>query len=344
MTLAAPDRRTEALDDLVARGETGAALALALELIGAYAAVQDFASAERLRDRIYDIDPLALGEILKAGEIIDGAKSRGLDAGKLAPLGALTAGLSSAETHALYYALQERRLSPGEVLFRQGDLLQQLFFVQQGRLRLLCRQREGEREIAILEPGDIAGEETFFGVTLSTVSLAAVSDATLAGLPKKILEQWDSAHPALKGKLQLYCQQRRKRFEPQDPGQAGRRFDTRSPLGGSVVFQLLGPEGQPLGKPLRGEMADISRSGVSFFIKTAMPRNAELLLGRRLGLQFSRGAPSPHGRAIRASGRVVAVQHQMFNDYSVHLRLDAPLDEPLPLGKTAAANPPKAGA
>jgi len=330
-------RRESTIDALVQRGETSAAIALVLELITALAAARNFAKAELLRDRLYEIDPMALQEILKAGEIIEAEKSRGLDTRTLSHFGALTENLSSAETNALYYALKERQCHPAEVVYRQGDRLQHLYLVQSGQLRLLCRQGSREAEIAMLQPGDIAAAETFFSATLSTMSLVSVSAATLFFLEKEVLHGWETDVPALRSKLLQFCQKHRK--VPGAPGTSNpeRRNASRFALSGSILFQVLGPDGQAIGKPLRGELADIAPGGISFFFKTAVPRHAELLLGRQLGVRFTLPAGQEKGRVIQASSLVVGVQHQMFNDYSVHLRFTRPLEQACLMGLTEVA-------
>ena len=57
-------RREALLEELIRRGDTSGAIRLLLELIAAHAKRGAFAKAETLRERLYDIDSMALTEIV----------------------------------------------------------------------------------------------------------------------------------------------------------------------------------------------------------------------------------------------------------------------------------------
>ena len=51
-----------------------------------------------------------------------------------------------------------RRFVAGDVLFREGDVGNEAFLLQEGRVRLLKRVRTVERSLMVLKPGDLFGE------------------------------------------------------------------------------------------------------------------------------------------------------------------------------------------
>ena len=81
-----------------------------------------------------------------------------------------------------------------------------------------------------------------------------------------------------------------------------------------------------MGKPFRARLSDISVGGLSFYIKIPKKEVASSLLGRSLNMKFI----LPTGRTedkIDQNGTVVAVHSQHFDDYSVHIKFDAMLNE-----------------
>ena len=78
-----------------------------------------------------------------------------------------------------------------------------------------------------------------------------------------------------------------------------------------------------LGKPFRGDMADLSNTGLSFYIK-ATDKSARLLLGRRLKIDARLELGGKRQRLER-TGVVVAVTPLFFGDFSIHLKFDQPL-------------------
>ena len=68
--------REEQIFQLAAGGDTEAAKNQLFDLIVASARKKDFFNAERLRERIYEIDPMALMEIIQANDIIEEEKSQ----------------------------------------------------------------------------------------------------------------------------------------------------------------------------------------------------------------------------------------------------------------------------
>ena len=77
-------------------------------------------------------------------------------------------------------------------------------------------------------------------------------------------------------------------------------------------------------KPFRGELIDISASGLAFIIKTTEKSTARML-GRKLNMDLS-FAELESDLEFNRGGTVVAVISQPFNEYYIHAQFDKNLD------------------
>src|SRR6476620_9599509 len=74
-----------------------------------------------------------------------------------------------------------RRFTPGQILFREGELGSEAFLLQEGRIRLIKRVRAVERSLMVLRPGDLFGESAFIaGAPRSSTAIALSDVAALA--------------------------------------------------------------------------------------------------------------------------------------------------------------------
>jgi CRP-like cAMP-binding protein len=74
-----------------------------------------------------------------------------------------------------------RRFAAGEVIFREGELGQEAFLLQEGRVRLLKKVRTVERSLMVLKPGDLFGESALVqGATRSSTAIALTDGVALA--------------------------------------------------------------------------------------------------------------------------------------------------------------------
>jgi len=315
------DTRETQIDDLVAAGDTDAAVKLVFELLVAYAKKKNFKKAEELRDRLYDVDAMALTEIVKAGEIIEQEKSESIDQDHLEVWPELYDKLNSEESSALFYAQEEVSYEADETIFAQGQENTNLYFITQGSLKLVYRDGERETLIKTLKKGDLAGHTTFFTISICTTSLITLSNVKMSVLPQAALEPWRNDFPALKSKLEDYCLKLEKSRDIIKAKGIERRKHPRFDVNGKILIQLLNRKQQPMGKPFKGVFADISEGGLCFYIITSKQETARMLLGRRLGLTFlipTRAAPLK----TLQHGTVLCVNYQLKNEYSIHVSFD----------------------
>ena len=74
-----------------------------------------------------------------------------------------------------------KRLTAGQVIFREGEPGREAFLLQEGRVRLIKRVRTAERSIMVLRPGDLFGESAFvLGATRSSTAIALSDGVALA--------------------------------------------------------------------------------------------------------------------------------------------------------------------
>lgn len=71
-----------------------------------------------------------------------------------------------------------RTLKPGDVLFNEGEMAESLFIVQKGQLRLFLKKGRGFVDIAVLHPGEVLGEMSYFDEKSRTRSCSASAIVT----------------------------------------------------------------------------------------------------------------------------------------------------------------------
>jgi len=325
------DEREALIEKHIAAGETEAAVQLIFELIVANAKQKNFKQAEALRDRLYDVDAMALTEIVKAGEIIEQEKAESIDQDHLDVWPELYDRLSGEEANALFHAMEEVTYEADQTVYAQGQENRKLYFITEGSLKLVYRDGEQENLLKTLKKGDLAGHSTFFTISMCSTSLVSLSTVKMNVLSRDVSDAWEKDFPALKSKLEDYCLKLEKAKDIIKEKGMERRKQERFVVKGKILVQLLNKKRQPMGKPFKGDFSDISEGGLSFFIITSKRETARMLLGRRLGMKFlipTRAAPLKTFQ----QGTVICVNYHLKNDYSIHVSFD---DE-LPAGIAGA--------
>ena len=149
----------ELIEQYLGEGNTEAAVQLLSELIVKSAREKNFQQAEALRGRLFEVDSMALREIVKTGEIIETEKSKAIDKGHLETWSELYASLVAAETNALFYGMQPEEVPANHMLVKQGDICSRLYFIDEGRLKMFYRQDDKAILLKTLGPGDLVGED-----------------------------------------------------------------------------------------------------------------------------------------------------------------------------------------
>lgn len=315
--------KLEALvDQCVQQKDTEKACKIIFDLIVDYAKDKDFVKAEALHNRLYDVDPMALTEIVRSAEIIEEEKNVSLDREHLEIWSDLYNSLTTAESNALFYSMKTKTFETDEPIMEQGKFNNRLYFINKGEVKALYKQEDKEFLIATLGPGNIIGQNPFFSATVCTVSLIAMLRTKVAFLEADVLKKWKNDVSALESKLFDYCLKNdavRKQLENKN---IERRVDKRVAVSGKVEFLLMDHSGKSMGRRYAGELSDISAGGLSFIIKSSKKESIRMLLGRRLQVSFGLPMKKQNYRHVDQGMTVIAAQSQVFDDYSIHLKFD----------------------
>ncbi|PIE56653.1 MAG: hypothetical protein CSA34_03320 [Desulfobulbus propionicus] len=282
---------------------------------------KDFAAAERLRDRIYEIDPMALTEIIRSGEIIEQEKNGAIDENDFTIWRGLVDQLSSEEYSQLYHELYEKEYQAEEIVIKQGAKNDSLFFINSGSVKISHMKGERELFITSLNRGELAGEN-FFTASYWTVSMTTLTPARIACLKQDSLKKLDEILPGFKRKLQDYYEQQNSIKNSRDKKKLDRRNYERFTLSRKIQVQLADPVGKPIGRGFRAELCDISRGGLAYLIRISNQHNTRLLLGRKMKVLLPIAAED--GDQLQLDGLIIGVQpfNLLARDYSIHFRFD----------------------
>ncbi|MDB9822837.1 Crp/Fnr family transcriptional regulator [Deltaproteobacteria bacterium] len=320
-------QQEELIEQYINEGNQEEAAKALFDLIVVYAKKKDFSKAEALRDRLFEVAPMALNEITKSGDIIDEEKSSSIDEDHRETWSELYDALKTEEVNVLYFAMKENSYDKDKAVYSVGDRNNNLYFVDKGELKMVYTKEDEEILIKNLGPGDLTGEDTFFYTTaFKTVSLITCSQAKLHYIEKGILEKWQEKFPGIESKLYEYCRKSGRVHDLLEKKGLDRRIQKRLGISGRVTVQLLNASGGPSGKPFAGGLSDISVNGLSFSVKISKKETARKLLGLKLNMKFALpGAEAP--QKTDQNGTLVGIGYPVFADYSIHVRLDKPFDE-----------------
>ena len=319
--MAEPDPQEKLLERYIQENQKELAVKLVFDLIVKYAQANHFAKADALREKLFEVDSMALDEIVKSGEIIETAKIAAIDPDHKQVWSHLYDHLTKEETVALYDGMQNARYEAEQIIFRQGQMNSNLYFINAGETKMFYHKDKHGVLLKSLGPGDIAGEDTFFSNSICTTSLMAHSAVKVNFLEKTVLQKWRAEEPHLANQLQDYCLQLEPIKELLQKKELERRAHRRYALSGNAIVRILD---RPAMRVFKSDLSDISTSGISIIMNTSS-EGAELLLGCRLNLKFVLTETLPKIR-IDQTGRIVGVHSRLFNEYLVNVKWDEPLD------------------
>ncbi len=286
---------------------------------------KDFETAELIRDRILEVDPNALAELIKAGEKIEQEASTSINSHHISIWQDLYDSLSTDEFNALYFALESRSFSPGVVIVEQGAIRPELYFINSGEARLSCWRDKEEIFLKRIGVGEIIGAGPFFDVSVWTVSLTALGETDVHVLKRESYLELLEQFPGLESCLREYCNRTKSVPKLLQMSGEDRRHSVRYPVSLMVKHSLLDKYGDANMRSFNGEVADLSCTGLSFSIRISRKENARLMLGRGIRTLI----PVPGEDPITVSGQIVAVRFQPYGegDFSVHVLFDEPVLE-----------------
>ena len=90
-----------------------------------------------------------------------------------------------------------RQFSPGEVIFHEGDIGNEMYIIQEGQIEILRLGSRGPRRLALLERGDFFGEMSILDELPRTATAAAVTDARLVEINGATFDEMLRANPEI---------------------------------------------------------------------------------------------------------------------------------------------------
>ncbi len=318
-------RQMGLVDQHVKNRDTGSAAKLLFEMIVKYAGQKDFEKAEGLRDKLMDVEPMALSDIIKSGEIIEEEKSKSIDQAHMNLWSELYKNMTTEESSTLFFAMKSVRYDAGHTIFKKGDHDSRLYFINKGQIKLVFNQGDKEVLIRELKPGDMLGEDAFFSLSLSTTTAITLSAVELNYLEKNILSKWELKSYGIEPKLHDYYLKIKTIDDTLEAKGSQQRTHERVAISGKVRVQFMDSSGVPVGEPMIGALADISQGGISFYLSIKKERITKLFIEPRLNLKFSLIVGGSEQRFDVNGSMVAAIPH--YYDYSIHVKFDNRLDK-----------------
>jgi len=316
------------INQYVEQGDQENAAKLLLETITKFAKEKNFTKAEELREKLYEVAPMALKEIVRSGEIIEEEKSLTLDKNHLKTWAKLFDTLTTDESNILYFAMKTKAFKAGQPVFEQGQIDSSMYFIKNGRFQMVYYDRFGLQEAVLKEltPGDIANDEAFFSFTVCTTSLVAVTNAEVFFLEKNILDEWEEKQPSIENKLRTFSRLFEKVGDLIQKSGLQLRGHKRVKISRDAMVQPLDNSGKPLRKPHRVSLFDISAGGISYGFKLNKKEDAKQLLDSWINIQTVYENQTGKHKITR-NGKIVAVHLQPFGESSVHVQFEELLAE-----------------
>jgi len=90
-----------------------------------------------------------------------------------------------------------KRFAGGEVIFQAGDVAEEAYLLQEGRIRLIRKVGASERSLRVVRPGDLFGEHALVPGTPRTTTAVALVESTALALGHETFEHLLTGNPAV---------------------------------------------------------------------------------------------------------------------------------------------------
>lgn len=102
-----------------------------------------------------------------------------------------------------------KSIKKGQPLFEEGTLLDCLYIVNQGSMKVLTLTKEGREQILyLLLQGDFIGDQQLFKETIATTRAVALEDTHLCFIHKEDFHKLLQDYPLIQGKILGYAYER----------------------------------------------------------------------------------------------------------------------------------------
>jgi CRP-like cAMP-binding protein len=322
----ATDEFLAEIEGMLSTGKIEKATALLYKKIIDLARSRKFEAAEMLRDKLLEINPDALQDVIRVAEIIEEEKNSPRTSVQIEIWDELFEKLSSAEYEYILSSLRTEQYTKEEKIVSVGQIDPCLYFLNSGAIRLSCNSGAREFFLKRMMPGDVIGIGPFFSASIWTVNMVALQETKVQVLRRDLFIQSLTKFPDLENKLQTFCEGKDLVPELVKISGRDRRDFARYPVTVTVKNILLDLYGDRSGqRSFQGELIDISRGGLSFSIRISNKENAQLLLGRQLVSEINLKGKN----VLRCFGLIVAVNYlqSIVKEFTVHMKFYTELEQ-----------------
>ena len=286
---------------------------------------KDFGAAESLRDRILEVDPQAFSKVLEAEENIILEKQTSVPGSFMEMWEGFRGVMSEEEIELLYSKFEKASYNAGEIVVREGEIDDRIYFVNAGILSMQYSQ--GHRDVFLKKilPGEFFGTEQFFSASVWTVNVSTDEDTELFVLSRGKVKAVFEEHPDFFNKLKTYCVAARSVYELIQMAGEERRGSTRYNVAAKEKIVLMDSYGTSETKSIICKLNDISTGGFCFTTRIANSENARLLLGRQVKAPFI--SCSDDDKMYDAVIVAVQIVQEIKNEFKVHARMVEPLND-----------------
>lgn len=308
--------------ELIQQEQNEQAVKALYELVIACAKAKDFGKANAWREKMIELDPMALTEIVNSAEVIDAEMAEGIDDTHKKTWENLYESLSKEEGNAFYFNLKQLELAPGKIIIQQGSLNHKLFLIDQGQLKVFHGQGDKEFYLKELQTGETVGQDTFFPISICTTTVMTVNAVKLRCLDRSDMQKIEEDFTGFEQRLLDYCSgaEEKSAEEILKDKEMERRQLERFKVPGKTTTQIIDKKGAAMGKPFHGILDDVSVGGACYFIKCSQRETARMLLGRTatVAIEFKKD------QRATFTGNIVGVEFHLFSDYALHFRFSKP--------------------
>lgn len=282
------------------------------------AKAKEFQRAEALRDKLLEVAPTALSEIIGSAEVIEEEKASGVDTDHLAVWDHLYSTLSQEEINCLFYSMRKVVVPPKKIILSHGAYNTKLFFIDSGKVTIIFPKKGKNTVLAQLGKGSLLGEYSFTSISLCSATAVSHTEVVLYCLENSATDSWHENHPGLYEKIIDFCIKHGSLEEISHWKSLEKRSKPRYPVTEPLRGVLLTKDGKRTGTSFRGGLTDISQDGCAFEIKLSKKETARALLARHLLLSFSFRV-GEELMEFDMVGKIVKLSFYMHNDYCVHI-------------------------
>ena len=95
-----------------------------------------------------------------------------------------------------------RSYNPGDVIFREGDMGNEMYIIQSGRVKITKQLKDGvEKTLVILGPGDFFGEMAVIDKDVRSANASAMDASRLIALDEEVFEMHMQTNPKIVKKI-----------------------------------------------------------------------------------------------------------------------------------------------